>query len=221
MNVKEAMSREVRAVRMGERLDAVARVLWEHDCGIVPIVDSANVLVGVLTDRDLCMASYTQGKTLDIPVTTVMARAVRTCKADDSISQALQSLQQAQVHRLPVVDSRGLCIGILALNDLIQLSQNRPAALEPSVLVRAIATIKAPRRSEKANSAPAQKSVTVVAASSSPPPPAPANTAPMTAKAPAANPAPTPVVTPKPAVIAPPRNDTKAKSNGKPKGKKG
>lgn len=220
MNVKEVMSREVRSVRMGERLDAVARVLWEHDCGIVPIVDSANVLVGVLTDRDLCMAAYTQGRVLsDIAVTSVMARAVRTCKPDDSITTVLGALQQAQVHRLPVVDIRGICVGIVAVNDLIRLCQSRPTALDAGTLVKAIAAITAPRNAEKAPAPTATKAVTVVAASSSPPAPAPANTAPIPPK-PAASPAPPPVVTPKPAVLAPAKAD-KPKPNASGKGKKG
>lgn len=216
MNVKEVMSHQVRSVRMTERADAAARVLWDHDCGIVPVVDSANVLVGVVTDRDLCMATYTQGRPLaELAVATVMARAVRSCKPDDSLATALAMLQQAQVHRLPVVDARGIAVGMLSINDLIRLSQARPAALDGGAVLKALAAIGAPRQQAAAPAAapavaaPVVKSVTVFAAVSSPPAPAPAA-----------------ALTPKPAGMAPAAKVSAAKSGagkhgGKSKGKKG
>ena len=147
MNVKDVMTREVRSVRMADRLDAAARLMWEQDCGIAPVVDSSNVLVGVVTDRDLCMATYTQGRVLaEIPVTAVMARMLRTCRAEDSLDTAMQTLQQAQLHRLPVVDGRGVLVGMLSCNDLVRLAATRPAALDPKKLVAVLAAIGALRQ---------------------------------------------------------------------------
>ena len=192
MNVKDVMTREVRSVRMADRLDAAARLMWEQDCGIAPVVDSSNVLVGVLTDRDLCMATYTQGRPLsEIPVTAVMARMLRTIKPDDTLATAMGVLQQAQVHRLPVVDARGVLVGMLAVNDLVRLAAARPGALDAAAVVKCLATIGASRRATNAGaatataSAPAAapavaslgagggKPVKVVAAASSSPSPAP------------------------------------------------
>ncbi|MBL8735807.1 MAG: CBS domain-containing protein [Planctomycetes bacterium] len=186
MNVQEVMRGSVRSVRMADRLDAAARLMWEQDCGIAPVVDSSNVLVGVVTDRDLCMATYTQGRVLaEIPVTAVMARMLRTCRAEDSLDTALQTLQQAQLHRLPVVDGRGVLVGMLSCNDLIRLAATRPAALDPKKLVAALAAIGALRQPAATvvpaaapgpvagPRSPAQKPVTVVAAASSAPAPAP------------------------------------------------
>lgn len=192
MNVQEVMRGSVRSVRMADRLDAAARLMWEQDCGIAPVVDSSNVLVGVVTDRDLCMATYTQGRVLaEIPVTAVMARMLRTCRAEDSLESALQTLQQAQLHRLPVVDGRGVLVGMLSCNDLIRLAATRPAALDPKKLVAVLATIGAlrqpsPTTAPAAAAAPAastrlpvQKPVTVVAAASAAPAPAPAAASPL------------------------------------------
>lgn len=188
MNVQEVMRREVRSVRMADRLDAAARLMWEQDCGIAPVVDSSNVLVGVVTDRDLCMATYTQGRLLaEIPVTAVMARMLRTCRAEDSLAVALQTLQQAQLHRLPVVDARGVLVGMLSCNDLVRLAAARPTVLDPKQVVGALAAIGALRNAVAAPAAssaapspttPARtsthKPVTVVAAPSAAPAPAPA-----------------------------------------------
>jgi CBS domain-containing protein len=198
MNVKEVMSQQVRSVRMTERADAAARILWEHDCGIVPVVDANNALVGVVTDRDLCMASYTQGRPLaEIAVTAVMARAVRSCKPDEALAAAMAAMQQAQVHRLPVTDARGLVVGMLSVNDLIRLAQARPAALDAGAVLKTLAAIGAPRQAAATVVAlpPVAKAMTVVAAASSPPSPAPS--------------AP-PVVAPKPAVLAPKADATKS-----------
>lgn len=193
MNVKDVMTREVRSVRMADRLDAAARLMWEQDCGLAPVVDSSNVLVGVLTDRDLCMATYTQGRPLaEIPVTAVMARMLRTVKPDDTLAAAMAVLQQAQVHRLPVVDARGVLVGLVAVNDLVRLAATRPSALDATTLVKCLAAIGASRRTASPATGPATasaatsavalapatgKPVKVVAAASSSPSPAPSASA--------------------------------------------
>jgi len=157
MNVKEVMSREVRTIRMVDRLDAAARIMWEHDCGIVPVVDGNQAIVGVVTDRDLCMAAYTQGRPLgEIPATAVMARSVRTVKPDDAIGTALATMQQHQLHRLPVADARGVVVGIVTTNDLVRIAHSRPAALDPAAVLKTLAAIGAPRRA--ATAAPASPS---------------------------------------------------------------
>lgn len=164
MNVKDVMNKEPRAVSMVDRLDGVARILWEQDCGFVPVVDGANMLVGVVTDRDLCMASYTQGKTLsEVPVLAVMARELTTCSETDSIKDAMQSMVSAQVHRLPVVDARGVLLGVLAANDLVQVAMARPAALSEKLVLATIAGISKPRsgaRDYAAEAKPAAKKST-------------------------------------------------------------
>ncbi|MBL9079547.1 MAG: CBS domain-containing protein [Planctomycetes bacterium] len=156
MHVHELMSREPRAARLGERLDAAARILWEADCGFVPVVDAAGAVVGVVTDRDLCMAVYTQGRSLgEIPVAAVMAREVRTCRADDTVAAALQTMQAAQVHRLPVVDARNVLVGVLSTNDLVRAAAQRPAAVDAQGVLRCLAGVGAPRRTPAAPAAPA------------------------------------------------------------------
>lgn len=229
MNVKDVMTREVRSVRMADRLDAAARLMWEQDCGIAPVVDSSNVLVGVLTDRDLCMATYTQGRPLpEIPVTAAMARMLRTVKPDDSLTSAMAVLQQAQVHRLPVVDARGVLVGLLAVNDLVRMAATRPSTLDATAVVKCLAAIGASRRTANpatAAVAPAAvtlapatgKPVKVVAAASSSPSPAPAaaSSAPMTPAQLA------PVVVPPAAKNAGKVSGKSAKAGKPGKGKKG
>ena len=147
MNVQDVMSRDVRCVRTVEHLDAAARILWEGDCGFVPVLDAGDALVGVLTDRDLCMATYTQGRPLgQIPVTQVMSRQLTTCTPGQSLADAMQAMASLRVHRLPVVGDGGKLVGVLAIADLVQVAQQRPAALPAERLLATLAAIKAPRR---------------------------------------------------------------------------
>jgi CBS domain-containing protein len=222
MQAKDWMSREPRAVRMQERLDAAARVMWEQDCGICPVVDAQGVLVGVVTDRDACMASYTQGKPLaEIPVATAMARVLRTCRADEPVLNVLQSMQQGQVHRLPVVDARGALVGIVSTTDLVRAAVARPAAVDAGAVVKTLAAIAAPR--SHAAKVPVAASAPTAAA---PAPAAPAVAAAAAAAAPVVAaaakvvepPAKKPVAAAPAASVAPPAKKPAAK--GKAKGKK-
>lgn len=152
MNVKECMSGDPRTVRTTDRLDAAARVLWEHDCGFVPVVDAVGGLVGVLTDRDLCMASYTQGRSLgEIAVTAAMARQVRVVRADESVAAALAAMQEMQVHRLPVVDAQSRPVGVISTNDLVRAAVARPAAVDGGQVLRTLAAIGRPRHAVAAD----------------------------------------------------------------------
>ena len=60
MNVEQLMTTDLRTCSPEDTLDCAARIMWEKDCGVVPIVDGADRVVGMITDRDICIASYTQ-----------------------------------------------------------------------------------------------------------------------------------------------------------------
>jgi len=83
MKINEIMSRSPHACRLEDNLNSVARLMWEHDCGCIPVISTNGngALVGVITDRDICMAAYTQGKPLiEIPVESAMVRGVIACR---------------------------------------------------------------------------------------------------------------------------------------------
>ena len=115
------MTRDVRTCTITDSLNGAARIMWDHDCGCAPVVDAHGKLVGIITDRDICMAAYTQGSPLDaIPVARVMSGArVISCSRGDDLETAHQLMRTHEVHRLPVVDTRGRPIGILSLSDVI------------------------------------------------------------------------------------------------------
>ena len=121
MRVEQIMTRNVWTCSPGDSLSAAAQVMWESDCGCVPIVEhdeDGSRVIGIITDRDVCMAGYTQGRPLSaIRVESAMARQVRSCRATDSIAEALNMLRQHQLHRLPVVDNGDHLVGMLSLAD--------------------------------------------------------------------------------------------------------
>ena len=111
-------------------LDQPARLMWEFDCGFIPVVSDDGRLAGVVTDRDICMATYFQGKPLGhIPVGIAMAHAVIAVHADDTVEQAEVLMRDNQIRRLPVVDNDGRPVGVVAMNDLARLASrvNRSA----------------------------------------------------------------------------------------------
>jgi CBS domain-containing protein len=72
--------------------------------------------IGFLTDRDICMAAYTQGKPLVAPeVDGAMARKVVCCRAEDDLDSAAQLMRQNCTRRLPVTDREGVLVGLLSI----------------------------------------------------------------------------------------------------------
>jgi len=126
MKVSQLMTEEVMVCTEADTLNRAAQLMWEFDCGCIPVVNvnGNGRLVGVVTDRDIAMAAYTQGKPLwGIPVTTAMARKAITCQADNSIEEAEALMRENRVHRLPVVDDNARVIGIISLNDVVREAQ--------------------------------------------------------------------------------------------------
>jgi CBS domain-containing protein len=119
MRVADIMSPRVYSCLDSDSLNTATQVMWENDCGAVPIVDAEGRLVGIVTDRDACMAAYTQGKPLaEIAVTTPMASEVITCAPEDTVIAAEERMQRYQIRRLPVVDDERRVVGMLSLNDI-------------------------------------------------------------------------------------------------------
>jgi len=153
MKVSERMSGDVRTVAAHESLERAAQIMWEHDCGCVPIVDHEQHLVGVITDRDICMGAYTQGGCLrDIPVHRCMSRAAQVCAPDDTLESAASRMGSQQVRRLPVVDGEGHVVGILALGDLARsVGPTRGGPQKQALggeVTRALSSISEPRRAQ-------------------------------------------------------------------------
>jgi CBS domain-containing protein len=143
MKVKDLMSADVQSCSEDTDLATVARLMWDADCGIVPVVDGQRHVTGVITDRDICIAAATRA--LDparIIVRDAMTRGVATCPQDADARSALETLSQRRVRRLPVVDRQDRLVGILSLNDLVTRAECRQGAAVPGdELLSALRTV--------------------------------------------------------------------------------
>ena len=120
MRVDELMKKDVRACAPDDSMNEAARIMWEADSGFVPVVEpESRRVVGVITDRDACMATYTRGRPLtELRVRDAMSANVRACAPGDSLGAAESAMRAAHVRRLPVVDAAGQLLGVLSLADL-------------------------------------------------------------------------------------------------------
>ena len=85
MKVRQVMSREVSVCGQEASLSEAAVLMWSRDIGFLPVVDGERRLIGIVTDRDACMAAYTRGQPLSaIRVDLAMAKKVHVCHEEDA-----------------------------------------------------------------------------------------------------------------------------------------
>lgn len=119
MKVQDIMTDSPSRCTPNATLAEAAEVMWTADCGVLPVVEDGR-LVGILTDRDICIALGTRNKTAsELTVGELETKDVVTCLPEDEVHTAMELMRRAKVRRLPVVDRHGKLKGILALNDLV------------------------------------------------------------------------------------------------------
>jgi len=104
-----------------DTVDKVAQVMRDQDVGAVPIVENQQMkkLIGIVTDRDLAMKVVAEGRDSRLTrVQDVMTRNLMTCRPQDDLQNALDTMAQMQVRRIPVVDNNGMIVGIIAQADV-------------------------------------------------------------------------------------------------------
>jgi CBS domain-containing protein len=150
MDVSQIMQRTVQVCKPEDRLSDAAKKMWDSDIGCLPVVDPNDQVIGIVTDRDICMAGYIQGLPLsEIPVFVAMSKEVFSCTPIDNIVDAEEKMQFHQVRRLPVIDPNGKLAGILSISDLAREAEreiNGPLQeITPLDLTDTLATICQPR----------------------------------------------------------------------------
>lgn len=119
MLIKNVMTRTPACCSPSDKLDTVAKLMLDHDCGEIPVCDGTK-LVGVITDRDITIRAVAAGKIpATVPVSEVMTKNVYTIAEDAKVNAALDLMNETLVRRLPVVDKSGTIVGIISHADLI------------------------------------------------------------------------------------------------------
>jgi CBS domain-containing protein len=119
MKVQDIMTKEVACCGPETNLASAVDLMWTNDCGALPVVEKGRV-VGILTDRDICIALGTRNRpAAEVTAATVATGDVETCSPDSDIHAAMAVMRRAKVRRIPVIDHEGVLLGLVGLNDII------------------------------------------------------------------------------------------------------
>lgn len=114
-----AMTKEVIYCNPDNNLAEVGAVMWQHNCGALPVIDNYNNVVSMITDRDICIALTTRNKPAsEIKVSEVMSKEFHACRIGDGVEDAIKLMQKAKVRRIPVLDMNKQLKGIITLSDI-------------------------------------------------------------------------------------------------------
>jgi CBS-domain-containing membrane protein len=145
MKVKEIMTTAPVAGRPEDNLARAVELLWQADCGVLPIVDDTGRVAGILTDRDICIALGTRNaRASDVHIAQVMHPTVYTCQPDDDVLAALALMSDRRVRRLPVVEG-GWLVGVVSLSDAVLAGGTGRSGVRPGAVLDTFKSVCAPR----------------------------------------------------------------------------
>ncbi len=137
MKVSEVMTKAPAYCRADTSLGAAAEIMWNHNCGFLPVVSPQQSVVGVITDRDMCIAMATRNRLPDqITVQEVSSVLIHSCHPDDDVRAAMETMADKKVRRLPVLDADGKLEGILSVDDIIlHMGSQANGSLSPEYIL--------------------------------------------------------------------------------------
>ena len=145
MRVHQLMSQPANTCRSSTDLADVAMMMWNGDCGVVPVVEESGRLLGVVTDRDICIALATRHlRAEETTAGSVMREQVFTVEPHQDVKEAMRTMARERIRRLPVLGEDGRVVGMLTTNDLILSVRAReragsdPTAAEVMEMLQAI-----------------------------------------------------------------------------------
>jgi CBS domain-containing protein len=116
---RDVMTPDPACCTLNATLDEVAKLMAHNDCGEIPVLDTADQPVGVITDRDIVCRVVAEGKNPSAyTVEHYMTQPVVTVRADAPLEDVVATMEKHQIRRVPVVDERGCCAGIIAQADI-------------------------------------------------------------------------------------------------------
>ena len=121
MKVKDMMTSDPACCTSYTALPEVARMMIDKDCGEIPVVEnkSSKIPVGVVTDRDIVCRTVANGlNPLDLTAADCMTKSIVTVTPDMSLEECCRIMEEKLIRRVPVVDDRGACVGMLAVADV-------------------------------------------------------------------------------------------------------
>jgi CBS domain-containing protein len=131
MKVKEIMHSGVAWVAPDEPLANVANVMRKQDVGAIPVGENDR-LIGMVTDRDIAIRGFVQGKDpLQMTARDVMSKGITYCLEDEDVDDAVRLMEDKQIRRLPVINARKRMVGMVSMGDV---AARVPASLAAEML---------------------------------------------------------------------------------------
>ncbi|HKY27962.1 MAG TPA: CBS domain-containing protein [Pyrinomonadaceae bacterium] len=125
MKAKEIMTPNAIACTPTSMLADAAKAMWDNDCGILPVVTEGGKVVGLITDRDICMAAGMHNCNLsNLAVEDVINGKVYSVKPEEDVHKALEVMRDHKIRRVPVVDADDKLQGMLSMNDVVLRAQD-------------------------------------------------------------------------------------------------
>ena len=121
MIVKEVMTADPVCCLSETGLQEIAKMMVEHDCGEIPVIDSKQTKrpIGVITDRDIVCRTIARGlNPLDLTGADCLSKPCVTVKPEMSLEECSRIMEENQIRRVPVVDTAGAICGIVAVADI-------------------------------------------------------------------------------------------------------
>ena len=121
---KDVMTPDPQCCGPETSLNEVANLMVEADCGEIPVVDASNRLIGVVTDRDIVCRVVAKGKNpSSVKAEEAMTKPVVAVTADTTLDEIVAVMEENQIRRVPVVDAKGCCCGIIAQADVAMVAR--------------------------------------------------------------------------------------------------
>lgn len=128
MQVNEVMTRSVSYCNPQTNAAVAAEIMWNQNCGALPVAEDGGRAVGIVTDRDLFIAlGTTNRRATELPVGEIMRADLSVCGPEDDVRTALSTMAKRKLHRLPVVDKAGVLQGIVSMSDILQATDGLSA----------------------------------------------------------------------------------------------
>ena len=127
MKIQDVMTRDPRTVTPDAPVSEAAIVMKTENVGVVPVVEGggSSRLVGIITDRDLAVRVLAESRDAGTRVRDVMSKGdLHTHGPDEDLEDAMETMASEQVRRIPIVDERGMLVGIVAQADVVRKAKD-------------------------------------------------------------------------------------------------
>ncbi len=126
MKVKKIMTKDVGTCHASESLAKAVSIMWQRDCGIVPVVSDSNSVMGMITDRDVAIAITSRNRPAnEVLIDEVIKGQTISCAPDDSVQRVLKKMRKHKIKRLPVVKKTGELVGMVSIADVLNAKRNK------------------------------------------------------------------------------------------------